>query len=353
MTTLGCKPAQRHFVHQLIDWERVRYRCERYPAIGRAFPLTTLMKGCESPPYYCHYMTWRLGTWHDESLFQRLEELLCCAEARPNWENEKSLLSDTDFATFWSLVWQLQVAEHLCKVGTCVRWARSGPDLSVQVGSEHWFVECYTYQKSFGLLEFLNELLENIDPAICTDYDRCLPFSLPSCRDRKLFLDEVLSPFLDPAYLANAKERAEQKYPVVLYKHPDSSLCVYVKGSGDYMPDNNVVGHPESYLDVALKEALRAKRNSNDLKNHHPNLLAVNYLLSTDYQLAESSRGTPPLPENDPNIDVLAVSAVGIDERLTREKLEVVIGGRSLHVNHKNLNRIAAPLGARIPGSGQ
>ena len=332
-------------MHRLIDWERVRYCCECYPAIGRAFPLETLKKGYESPPYYCHYMAWRLGTWTDESLFQRLEELFCCAEELPNWEHEKSLLSDTDFATFWSLVWQLQVAEHICEVGKDVCWAESGPDLSVKVDSERWYVECYTYQKSFGLLEFLNELLQILDPTVLTEYGRCLPFQLPQDSDRTHFLDEILSPFLDPTYLAKHKKAAEQKYPVVLYKHPCSSLYVYVEGrdGNAYRPGivPNEVGNLETYLKVALKEAVCAKRNSNDLKKCHPNLLAVNYLLSTGYQLARSSQETPPLPENDPNIDVLAVAAVGIDERLTREKFEVVRGGSSPRMNHENLNRIA------------
>ena len=344
-TTLEQKPAQCELVHRLIDWERVRYRCECYPAIGRAFPLEMLKKGCESPPYYCHCMAWRLGTWTDESLFQRLEELFCCAEKLPNWKHEKSLLSDTDFATFWSLVWQLQVAEHICEVGEDVCWAESGPDLSVTVDKERWYVECYTYRKSFGLLEFLNELLKKLDPAVVTEYDRCLPFQLPQDSDRTHFLEEILLPFLDPTYLAKHKKAAEQKYPVVLYKHPCSSLYVYVEGSDGnaYSPGivPNEVGNPEYYLKVVLKEAVRAKRNSNDLKRCHPNLLAVNYLLSTDYQLARSLRVTPPLPENDPNIDVLAVSAVGIDERLTREKLEVVRSDGSARVNPENLKRIA------------
>ena len=274
MTALEHETAQRQLTHRLIDWERVTSRHERYPVIGREFPLETLKRGCESSPYYCHYMAWCLGAWPHESEFlvQRLEELFHCAEKLPNWEHEQSLLSDTDFAVFWSLVWQLQVAEYLREIGEDVSWAQSGPDLSVKVGGERWFVECYTYRKSFGLSSFLEELLLRLDTTIRIEYNQCLPFSLPSGRDREPFLHEVLSPFLDPVYLANAKERAEQEYPVVLYKHPDSSLCVYVKGSGDYMPGNNVVGHPESYLNVALKEALRAKRNSNDLKNHHPNL---------------------------------------------------------------------------------
>lgn len=345
MTALEHELAQSQLVHRLIDWECVASRRERYPAIGRAFPLKTLKKGCESPPYYCHYMAWRLGAWPNtqgaEALFRRLEELLRCAEELPDWKHEKSLLLDTDFAAFWSLVWQLQVAEYLSEIGEEVNWAESGPDLSIKVGGERWFVECYIYQKSFGLVHFLEDLLKQLDPAICTRYDRCLPFSLPHDTDRGPFLDEILSPFLDPSYLANAKERARQRHPVFLYKHPDSSLCVYVEGSGQYMPNYNVVGHPESYLETALREAVRAKRNSNDLKNHRPNLVAVNYLLSTDYQLAESLRRTPSLPENDTNIDVLTVSVAGIDERLSRGKLEVVMGGRSPRVNRKNLNRIA------------
>ncbi len=327
----GTQPAQRELAHRLIDWNCIRSRQERYPAIGRAFPLETMKKGCESPPYYCHYMAWCLGAWPQESEFlvRRLEELLQVAEILPGREYEKSLLSDTDFAVFWSLVWQLQVAEYLREVGEDVCWARSGPDLSVKTGGERWFVECYTYRKSFGILSFLEELLLRIDPTIRIKYNRCLPFSLPSGRARERFVHEVLMPFLNPGYLAKHKEDAEREYPVILYEVPDSSPHVYVEGSDAdaYLPGRipKEVGDPESYLEIALREAVRAKRNSNDLARHHPNLVAVNYLLSTDYQLAESSRRTSSLAETDSNIDVLTVSAVGIDERLTREKLEVVM----------------------------
>ena len=347
MTTSQDQPAQRHFVHKLIDWKRVKCRLERYPAIERAFPLNTLKQHCESSPYYCHYMSWRLGTWQDESLFQRIEELLCCAEALPHWEHERPLLISAEFGDFWSLVWQLQVAEHLDMVGTDVRWAESGPDSSVNLDAERWFVECYTYHKSFDLLLFLKELLGKLDPAVCTNYDLCSPFQLPQNSDRTAFLHQVLSPFLGPAFLENAKEKAKRKYPEVLYKHPSSSLYVYVEGDDEdvYAPGivPNNVGNPESYLQVALREAVSAKQNSNDLKNHHPNLVAVNYLLSTDYQVANSlseSVQSLTLLEIEPNIDVLAASAIGIDERLSREKLEVIEVSRS-HVNCEHLNKIA------------
>ena len=343
VTNDGTEPAQRELVHRLIDWNRIRSHYERYPAIGQTFSLQTMKKGCEQPPYYCHYMAWRLGTWTDESLFQRLEELLGCAEALANWEYERSLMSDSDFSTFWSLVWQLQVAEYLCKIGKDVRWAKSGPDLSVSVSEERWYVECYTYQKSFALLAFLEELLEKIDPAIRIEYNRCLTFSLPSGKARERFLHKVLAPLLDPAYLAKHRKDAEQGYPVILYRDPDSSLYVYVEGSDvdAYIPDRipNVVGDPRSYRETALREAVRAKRNSNDLARHRPNLVAVNYLLSTDFQLAESSSTTFSLLEPDSNIDVVTASTVGIDARLTREDLEVVVRAES--VESGSLERIA------------
>ncbi len=294
--------------------------------------MKAMKKRSESPPYYCHYMSLRLSTWETESLFQRLEELLCCAEALSYWKHERSLLGSGDFADFWSLVWQLQVAEHLCEVGTDVCWAKSGPDLSVKVDDKRWYVECYTPRKSFGLLKFLEELLLRLYPDVRTSYDLCLPFQLPGNSGRNEILDEILSRFLDPSYLANAKMVAETKYPVVLYKDPRSSLCIYVEGDNvdAYMPGivPNKTGSPKSYVECVLKEAADAKKCSNDLKHHHPNLLAVNYLLSDDFQVAEMLPDwvqSPTLPQIDPNIDALAVSAVGIDERLTRAKLKTII----------------------------
>ena len=73
-----------------------------------------------------------------------------------------------------------------------------------------------------------------------------------------------------------------------------------------------------------MKEAVDNKKNSNDLGVHRPNLLAVSFLLN-DWQVAMMSPErvkSPTLPQIDPNIDVLTVSAVGIDERLDRKKLK-------------------------------
>lgn len=340
MTSLP-NAAHRQLVRRFVDWELLVRRCSEYPAIGRAFDLDTLKGGFEKPPYYCHYMAWRLGTWESEALIARLEELFLRAESLPNWKYERSLLVSTEFADFWSLVWQLQVAEYLVTIGSEVRWAEAGPDLSVLVGGERWFIECYTPRKSFGVLLFLTELLERIDSAVCTDYDLCMPFQLPHGSERAEFLDTVFTPFLIPTYLADAKNAAKKKYPVVLYAHPSSSLRVYVEGDDvdAYTPGiiPNRVGSPEGYLKVALREAANAKRKSNALDQHRPNLVAVNYLLSTDYQLATNLRRTAGRLldlEVDPAIDALAVSVVGIDERLTKQALKVV------HGSHCGLHRI-------------
>ena len=341
MTSSLANPAHREFVHRFVDWKLVDRRRTEYPAIGRAFDLNTLQKGREQPPYFCHYMAWRLGTWESEDLFARFNELLLHAESLPNWKHERPLLVSPEFADFWSLLWQLQVAEYLATIGSEVQWAKSGPDLSVVVDNERWFVECFTPRKSFGLLLFLTELLERIDSAVRSEYDLCMPLQLPFGAERVDFLDTVFAPFLNPSYITKAKTDARERYPVVLYDHPDSSLRIYVEGEGvdPYAPEviPNRTGSPEGYLKVALQEAANAKRNSNNLDRHRPNLVAVNYLLSIDFQLAESLRRTPSRLldfEIDPAIDALAISVVGINERLTRETLKVVYG------SHAGLHKI-------------
>lgn len=352
MTSSLLHPAHRELVHQFVDWELIGRRHSEYPAIGRAFDLATLKSGSEKPPYYCHYMAWRLGIWKGVGLLERLEELLLQAESLPNWKHERPLLTSHEFADFWSLVWQLQVAEYLVTIGSDVRWAKDGPDLSVVVNDERWFVECYTLRKSFGLLRFLEELLERIDPALRINYDQCMKFQLPNNSKREEFLNDVIAPFLTPTYLAEAKSAATKKYPVVLFEHSSSSLRVYVEGDDVdvYTPGviPNRVGKPEDYLKVALREAASAKRESNKLDRHKPNLVAVNYLLSTDYQLATSLRRTDRSSlglEVDPAIDALAVSVVGVDERLTKKALEVV------HGSHASLYRIGELVNVAQPSA--
>ena len=305
-------------------------------------------KRSEKPPYFCHYMSWRLGTWEDESQFQRLEEMLCRAESIPNWAHEKkSFVNSAEFADFWSLVWQLQVAEHLCHVGTNVQWVKTGqknpgPDLSVDMEGSTWFVECYVFRKSFGLLKFLEELLRKIDADVEVDYDLCLKFSLPSDSERYEFLDGILSPFLDPDYLPTKKKQAEKESPVILYENPHSSLVIYIEADDIDAHNPSIMqkqtGEPKLYVDQVLKEVITAKKLSNDLEHHHPNILAVNFMLSTDFTLAESYQLPPPTIPSLAPIDVLAVFTTGIDEHLAKENVTAVY--RSKEMDCMPLDRI-------------
>lgn len=319
-------PAQRQLVHEFIDWKIVEQRLQRFPAIGRAFPVTLLRSRQETPPYYCHYMAWRLGTWNSESLFERLDELLAGAEKLHCWSTEASLLKSADFSDFWSLVWQMQVAEYLCRIGSNVQWAPSGPDLSAQVESETWYIECYTYHKSFGLMLFIEELLQQLDGSIRVQYDLCMPFSLPKDRARSDFLDRTLSDFTNPEYIERARSMALVKYPVLLLPKCENSLLVYMEGPDPevYVTDivPNRTGDSQTYLKVALSEAIRAKQNANSLDKRRPNLVAVNFCLSADAQFAFNRADKLKLSILDtqlgPNLDALAVAAIDIDERLER-----------------------------------
>jgi hypothetical protein len=328
MKVVAPNPAQRQLVHKFIDWKIVENRLQRFPAIRRAFPVE-LLKSCqETPPFYCHYMAWRLGTWKSESFFVRLDELLTGAEKMPDWPAEKSLLKSPDFSVFWSLVWQLQVAEYLCEIGSDVKWAPSGPDLSAQVESEAWYIECYAYRKSFGLMLFIEELLQEVDASIRVQYDLCKPFSLPTNNDRSSFLDRALSNFTNPAYIERARSMALVKYPVLLRPKGEDSLVVYMEGPdpGAYVPDivPGRTGDPQTYLKVALDEAVRQKQNANSLGSRRPNLVAVNFSLSADAQFAinraHDLKFSIPGIQLGPNLDALAVAAVGIDERLNRPR---------------------------------
>lgn len=139
---------QQKLVQQLVSWDRIEERLARYSGIGDAFPLQLLKPYHDVPPFFCHYMTWRLGTWKNERSLQRLNELLVAAMSLENWSAERSLLRSAEFGDFWSLVWQLQMAEYLQSVGADARRLGVGPDLSVRLGGEEVFVERLSYRKS-------------------------------------------------------------------------------------------------------------------------------------------------------------------------------------------------------------
>ncbi len=321
-------PAQRRLVHRLIDEALIHERLGKYPAIKRTFPWKRIVACKNKGPYFCHYMGWRLGTWIDESPFERLNTLLERAKQMENWRKERERVGSSEFGDFWSLLWTLQVAELLAEEGQEPRWMKQGPDLQVADG---WYVECYTLRKSFAIYNFIEDVLSRVHPDLEASYQKGLRFKLPQDRERESFLDKALGPVSDCQAVEDAIERAKMEYPVVLYKH-SSSLVIYAQGHhiDAYVPNRvtSTAGRPEYYARVVLNEVTRAKQGENALRNHRPNIVVANLLLSTDWQMGDQEALVRECEaigeEDDSGVDALAVATAGIDQIVEKETLTPV-----------------------------
>lgn len=312
--------AHRRIVANVISGVDIEARRQYYPAIARNFSSSLLSSFSSRPPYYCHFMQWRLATLRDAQL-QRVDALLQCAEGIPGWKAEsQSLVRSPDFAEFWSLLWQLQVAEYLRTRGFELRWGDTGgPDLKAQRESETLFIECLAVRKFFAALVFIEEILGQLHPRLRLHHQLFLPMAVP--RDALLdsFLSDLVGRLDVPGRLDSFARQANQAYPVIIpLPSGASNLTVYVEGvnANAYQPGVLSQGHglPDNYLSLILREAVSNKLRANGLQEHRPNVLAINFLLG-DHQVAMRV-GTPTAPDLQEVIDVLAFGVLGIDEAI-------------------------------------
>jgi hypothetical protein len=321
--------AQEFFVQKFLNWEKVRERLDKYPNIRSQFPEKTINSCSHNSPYYCHYMAWRLGVWEGEDFFVYFDQLLENGISIKNWSSKKSQLHNCDFDDFWGLIWELQVADLFQKTwGTGMEWTTSGPDLKIFTEHGPFYVECYTYRKSFTLLEFIEELFTQIDYHLRVRHNLFLPVDLPKDTEEiNSFLNSLFQMFLNPDFLAAKLVEAAREYPIPIKVDGYSGLrnvllCVEGDNPKAYSPMKDPfigTGDPEQYLCIALKEALNNKRKSNQIEKNRPNLLAVNYLLSPDYQTALGLRkiNQHMLPDLGEEYDAVLFAAMGIDGRIT------------------------------------
>lgn len=322
--------AQRVLVERFLEWNRVRERLQLLPAIRAHFTEELLRSFADSAPYYCHYLAWRLGTWSSEDIFKNFDRLLSKASGLPGWESEfRSFPRKREFGTFWSLLWQLQVAAYFVARGGSVCWNSAGPDLEVTKGSARFYVECYSYQKSFGIKEFAEELFRQLDQSICVEHVGYLPFSLPQDRHTDDFLDELFRPYLEADFLEQKIAEAAIRWPVAL-PVPEGirNFSVYLEGenTNNYMPDGvSGLGDPDIYLEQAVTEVVKQKRDSNKLRSHRPNVVAINCLLSHDFEMASAwqqrlGRSAPGIDLGD-SLDAVILACCGVDGQLSNVKL--------------------------------
>ncbi len=324
--------AQQLLVERFLDRDLVDKRLRKYASIRKHYG-DDLFKDCsKKPPYYCHYLAWRLGTWHNERLFEIFDELLQFAATLPNWKSEFSSFSKScEFGEYWSLLWQLQMSQFFGSKST-VEWNHNGPDLTVIDSDGPFYVECYSYRKSYGIQEFAEELFTKLDANISVKHRWYKPFSLPQDTLTGDFLHKLFSPYLDDKYLESKKKEAVRSWPVPL-SIPDSAenFTVFMEGqsSANYDPSiySNYTGNPDSYLGDALEKGVANKRDSNQLSANRPNVLAINYLLSGEFQTAYNRQKDLEIETPRINfgkaLDAVIVAVCGIDQKFELAELSI------------------------------
>lgn len=217
-------------------------------------------------------------------------------------------------------MWELQVAKSLVQLPDAeVSWLKEGPDLKVEIADNHLFVECTTYQKSFAVELYISEILQLIDIHLRVQHIPFTVFSLPKDDKVDAFLDELLCPFLDDSYIRKVSDMAVERSPVRLEvpQNVDNLFLIYESEEPIEINSDqpwSTTGDPMLFLRDAWDKALKNKKYSNKLSNHHPNLLAINFLLGVDYQLARMLRDSPPALDLYGVFDGVLLAACGIDK---------------------------------------
>jgi hypothetical protein len=340
-------------VSRFLDWTLVQQRLARHTNIARCFPEKELRRWSSKPPYYCHYLAWRLGTWKHESWFAFFDCLIAESTRIDGWD-PKTRLNSGGFDDFFGSLWELQVAVSFSRLPDVdVRWLSAGPDIHVTRAWQDLFVECYTYRKSFGIELFLEELLQQVSPAIRVYHMPSTRFGLPrgSAGVVDGFLDELFAPFRDIAWLQAKCNEAQKEYPVLLpIPNGTSNLWIYIDGEpragSRYVPGRvpNKSGDTGDLLCLAIGEAIKNKANSNSMEISRPNLLMANFLLGGDFEKAlEEHLSLPhePISEihRDNNIDAMIACTCGIDELPVWKSAWTVYGKTDWIWNLANRNK--------------
>jgi hypothetical protein len=136
----------------------------------------------------------------------------------------------------------------------------------------------------------------------------------------------LFRPYLDENFLKEKIKSAHRCSPILMpTPHATNNLYIILED-----PDSekynleldyqwSLTGNPDLYLESTIQDIIDKKRRSNDLINSRPNLLVVNCLLGTDFQLATRLRKVP-IQESYNPFDGLLITACGIDEIPSLEK---------------------------------
>jgi len=344
------KYAHQRLAEKAIKWCRVERALAEYPHIANHFCVRELQQ--KAPfPYFCHYLAWRMSTSHGyvagDSPLALFDCLIAEAKNLPGWDRKR--LKDSSYKSFWSLLWELQVAEAFtrCPAVRGVQWLPHGPDLRIDVGGQECFAECYVYMKSCADREYIRDLLNEIDPHFQVRHRISVPMRLPTGQKLVEFLHELFEPFLDGGgFLAKLKDKARRE------GRADISIPQGACNLEIYLTDPQTSPPPDpksaqgagaffgkGFVVDAVKKAVQNKTDRNALASNHPNVLLVNCLLPEDYlgdlgQTLTFYGGKLPdcaLTKAKGALDAACFFAHGVDRRLCLDSGHAVYSDRSCH----------------------
>jgi hypothetical protein len=327
-------PRLTQLVGQFVSDVLIEERLRRYPEIGAHFSGHLAESRARSS--CCHQMAWRLGTWRSESIFGRLEEMLRQAKTMPGWEGEQGMLANSQYSSFWSLVWQLQVAEWLAGLGFSPKWNNPGPDLLIEVDGHQVWLECYSTVGFCEPVEFLGEILPRIHPELKVDYSPSDRSASPDVPDGAFLETCVVT--VESKLPAALEDRRTGTWPILLYKSPDGAISVRLYG-GDiarYAPslDRPCTVDFEGHFRRALLQAFKRKIGKNGLASNRPNVVMTNLVVNELFQVAVdpvrhlSEDLSALIPSSvvtgSRDLDAVIWTITGVDEKLTTRTSQCV-----------------------------
>lgn len=322
------------YVHKYIDWNRIDRRLKKYKSIGSHWSLDELQGCSEKPPFYCHYISWILSTWEDDQLIEFIDKLLYEASILQNWDDEKGFIKSSEYHIFYGLMWQMQVAVWLKNKQEIsnLKWNKGGgPDLVFEYEGKEYNLECYIKNKSYSDELFVEEVLRLIDSRIKVKHQIFMKHTMKCPNKDDNYFDNIFK-MIDEDFDPNS-EKYFKKNPVIIYSSEDDNIVVYFDNGRNHIYDPSVLppggGQPESYINQMITESIKDKNDKNKLRHFRPNILAINFLLSSDLQMfTDFNIKIEDLDKISCNIDNIYIFKCGIDK--IPKDIPLCLKGRSI-----------------------
>ena len=290
----------KNFWHSKINWKNIENELNKYPYVKKTFSINILKKSSENPPFFCHPIV-RWFLYNDPSplrvldnIFKKLQSVCGIDEKIKYLRNPKN-----ESFKFWSTLSELSLALYLQgkrkEVILLEETTTPQPDIKIKLREKDLFFEVYTHHKFYYMLHELMEILdERLEGSNLQPFYRTHKYS----KDKRVKLNEreilriaqVCSNRLDNIHYKNKFQR---EYQTEIYENDEKTLCVYIENKNNFDPESYVPSEYErvdenAYFKVMLEEMIHEKNRQ--LKDKHPNTLAVNILFNQEWQTIKWNR---------------------------------------------------------------